>query len=208
IFFPTCLSSVLEAAGGDLRFDLVALLLGYRHHHVGADVARRYRVDGHAELRVFLRQRDREPVHAGFRRGVVRLPVLALLAVDRADLADPAPLARAHPFGPRTGAAEAGPEVGADAVVPPLGRQPVQGRVAGDAGVVDEDLDRAELLFDVADEPLGVLRRRHVTVRHRDVDAGVLHPRLPLAPTGFVAVIGRDAVAHRGQPLHDRGANA
>src|SRR5690606_40680785 len=27
-----------EAAGGNLRDDLVAHLLGYRHHHVGADV--------------------------------------------------------------------------------------------------------------------------------------------------------------------------
>src|SRR5690606_39818513 len=88
------------------------------HHHVGADVAGRDGVDGDAEARVLLRQRDGEAVHAGLGRGVVGLAVLALLAVDRADLDDPPPLARAHALDHRAGYVEHRVEVGVGALLP------------------------------------------------------------------------------------------
>src|SRR3546814_20158093 len=68
-----------------------------------ADVAGRDGVDGDAEARVFLRQGDGEAMHAGLGGGVVGMAVLALLAVDRTDLDDPAPLSFAHAFHHRAG---------------------------------------------------------------------------------------------------------
>ena len=42
-------------------------------------------------------------------------------------------------------------EIGVDHLVPLLRRHLVHGGVAGDAGIVDQDLDRAELGFDLLD---------------------------------------------------------
>src|SRR5690606_39484421 len=130
--------------------------LGHRHHHVGADVAGGYRVDGDAVARVFLRQRDGEAVHAGLGRGVVGLAVLALLAVDGTDLHDPAPLAVAHAVDHRAGDVEHRVEVGVDHVLPLFGGHLVEGAVAGDAGVVDQDVDRAQRLLDLTHHRFGV----------------------------------------------------
>src|SRR5690606_27287566 len=101
-----------EPAERDLRHDLLADMLGYRHHHVGADVAGRYGVDGDAVAGVLLRQGNGEAMHAGLGRRVVGLAVLALLAVDGADLHDAAPLALAHPVYHRPGDVEHRVEVG------------------------------------------------------------------------------------------------
>ena len=137
-----------EPPGRDLGDDRGAHVLRHCHHHVGGDIARRDRVDRDAETRVLARQRNGEAVHAGLRGGVVGLAVLALEAVDRTDLHDPAPLARAHALYHRTGDVEAGVEVGADDLVPLHRRHAMERGVARDAGVVDQDLDRAELVFD------------------------------------------------------------
>src|SRR5690606_10813903 len=107
-----------EAAGGDVGDDLGADFLRHRHHHVGGDVARGNRVHGDAVARVLARQGNGEAVHAGLGRGVVGLAVLALQAVDRADLDDPAPFALAHALDHRAGDVEAGIEVGVDHVRP------------------------------------------------------------------------------------------
>jgi hypothetical protein len=46
---------------------------------------------------------------------------------------------------------EAGAEVGVDDLVPLLGGHAVHGAVAGDAGVVDQHLDRSQVLLDLGD---------------------------------------------------------
>src|SRR5690606_24184292 len=153
-----------EAPGGDVRGDLGAHVLGHRHHHVGGDVAGRYRVHGDAQLRVLACQRNGEAVHAGFRRRIVRLAVLALEPVDRADLDDAAPLALAHAFDHRTGDVEHRVEVGVDDIAPLPGRHLVEGAVAGDAGVVDKDVDGAERPLDFAHHGLCLVGRGHVAL--------------------------------------------
>src|SRR3546814_873068 len=172
-----------------------------------SDVAGRDGVDGDAEARVLLRQGDGEAVHAGLGGGVVGLAVLALLAVDRADLDDPAPLAFAHAFDHRAGHVEHRVEVGVDDLLPLLRAHLVEGAVAGDAGVVDQDVDRAELLLDLAHHRLGVLGRGNVTLGKREVEAVGLHPGLPVARPFLVGVFGRAPVPAAGPPPGVRRAN-
>src|SRR5690606_4065251 len=149
-----------------------------------------------------------EAVHAGLGGGVVGLPVLALLAVDRAGLHDAAPLALAHAFDHRAGDVVAGVEVGGDDVGPLLGSHLVEGGVAGDAGVVDQDLDGAECLFDPAHHGFGLIGRRHVALDQGEVEAFRLHRLLPGARLLLAAVIGRDPVPGLGQALADGSADA
>src|SRR5687768_16168017 len=83
-----------EAAQRDLRQDvLLQHLLRHRLDHLGGDVARADRVDGDAALRALLRQRLGKAELAGLGGGVVRLPHLSLLAVDRGDVDDATELA-------------------------------------------------------------------------------------------------------------------
>src|SRR3546814_2479753 len=109
-------------------------------------------------------------MHAGLGGGVVGLAVLALLAVDRTDLDDPAPLAFAHAFDHRAGDVEHRVEVGVDDLLPLLRAHLVEGAVAGDAGVVDQDVDRAELLPDLAHHRHGVLGRGTVPLGKRSAE--------------------------------------
>src|SRR6185312_3976594 len=192
----------------DLRHDLGAHVLGHRHHHVGAHVAGRDGVDGDAELRVLLRQRDGEAVHAGLGGGVVGLAVLALLAVDRADLHDAAPLAVAHALDHRAGDVEAGVEVGVHHLGPLLVAHLVEGGVAGDAGVVDEDFHRTALRFDRLDHRRAGGGIGDVAGDHAHLDAVGGHRLAPGLGLFRVAVVGGDPVPLPGEVAHDRAADA
>ena len=108
------LVGLAEPADRDLGDDLLQHVGRHRRDHVGVDIARRDRVDGDAELRAFLRQRLGEAVDARFGGGVVDLAVLPGLAVDRADVDDPAPAALAHAGERRLGHVEAAAEIGVD----------------------------------------------------------------------------------------------
>src|SRR3546814_19625089 len=77
--------------------------------------------------------------------GVVDLAVLAGLAVDRTDVDDPAPSAFAHAGKAGLGRVETAAEVDAHHHVPVLEAHFVQHAVTGDAGIVDDDVDRADL---------------------------------------------------------------
>ncbi|KAG0765505.1 hypothetical protein G6F22_018003 [Rhizopus arrhizus] len=94
-------------------------------------------------------------MHAGLGGGVVGLAVLALQAVDRADLDDPAPAAAAHALDDRAGDVEHRIEVGVDHIVPLVHAHAMEGGVTGDAGVVDQDLDRAQFGLDRAYQRFG-----------------------------------------------------
>src|SRR5207248_3469173 len=114
----------------------------------GVAIARRHGIAGDAACRTLLRQCFGEAVDAGFGGRVVDLSVLPGLAVDRADVDDPAEPARAHAVDHRPRHVEARGQVGLDHRVPLLEAHPVHRRVTGDAGVVDQDLDRPERALD------------------------------------------------------------
>src|SRR5262249_13069027 len=116
--------------------------------HRGAAVAWRYAVDGDALARDFTCQRHGETVHARLGSGVVGLAELTGLAVDRGDVDDAAEAPFAHPFDDVAAHVEYAVEVDAQHVDPLLRRHLAQGRVAGDTGGVDEDVDRAVLRLD------------------------------------------------------------
>jgi hypothetical protein len=98
----------------------------------------------------FLGERLGEAVDSGLGGGVIDLAVLAGLAVDRADIDDAAELPLLHPLEHRLGHVEAAAEIDVDHLVPHLAGHPLHRRVAGDSGIVDEDVDRPQLRLDLA----------------------------------------------------------
>ena len=193
-----------EAADGNAIDDLLQHLLGHRAHHVGVDVARRDGVHGDVDLGPFLRQRLGEAVDAGLGRRVVHLAVLAGLAVDRADVHDAPELALAHALDDVAAHVEAAGQVGADDLVPGIEAHLVQRAVPGDAGVVHQHLDRAEVLLDALDALATRLEIADVEAEGRDPGA-VLEC---LGAIGAAHVIGCHTVARRRQRLGDGAADA
>ena len=80
--------------------------------------------------------------------GIVDLANLSALAVDRTDIDDAAPFAFAHAGKYSLGHVETACQVDADHLVPLLKRHLHHRRIAGDARVVDHDIDRAEFSLD------------------------------------------------------------
>src|SRR5688500_8565 len=160
-----------QTADGNPRDDLLEHVGRHRRDHLGVDVTGRDRVDGDAGPRAFLGQRLGEAVDAGFGGRIIDLPVLAGLTLDRADIAAAAIFARVHSLPDRLGHVEAAAEIDVDHRVPRLAVHPLHRAVAGDAGIVDEDVDRAELAFHLL----------------RAGDAGV--------EVGDVPFVGLDAIA-------------
>ena len=138
-----------EAADRNLRDDLAEHVLRHRGDHVRVDIAGRDRVDGHAVARAFLRQRLGEAVDARLGGGIIDLAILPGLAVDRADVDDPAIAAAGHAFEHRLGHVEAAAEVGVDDVLPFLAVHPLHRRVARDPGIVDEHVDGTKVGLDL-----------------------------------------------------------
>ena len=102
-----------------------------------------------AEAGAFLGERLGETVDARLRGRIVHLAVLPGLAVDAADIHHPAKLGHPHALEGQLAQVEATAEVGVDHGVPHVPRHARHGAVAGDAGVVDQDLDRAVLVVDL-----------------------------------------------------------
>src|SRR5690606_18559670 len=114
-------------------------------NHVGADVTRRDGVDGNPLVGDFLGQRHAETVYAGLGGGIVGLAELPLMAIDRTDVDDAAPLAFEHVFEHLLGDVEQAVQVGVDDGTPVVERHFAEQTVAGDARVVHEHIDGAEL---------------------------------------------------------------
>ena len=171
--------------------DPLQYLLGHGAHHVGIDIAGRDGVDRDALGGAFLGQRLGEAVDAGFGGSIVHLAVLAALAVDRADVDDAAELARPHAFDDGPGAVEAGRKVGADDIVPVVVGHPVHGAVPGDAGIVDQDINWAEIRLDPGDAFLD--RFEVADVKLVGLDAGAVGKLR--RPFDVAAVVGRDRAA-------------
>ena len=73
------------------------------------------------------------------------MPHLSLLAVDGGNVDDAAELAFAHALDHRAAHVEQRNQIGVDHSQPLLGSHAMEHAVAGDAGVVDEHLDRTEI---------------------------------------------------------------
>ena len=154
--------------------------------------------------RALLRQRLGEADLAGLGGGIVGLAELALLAVDRRDVDDAAELALAHALDDVAAHVEQRAEVGVDHRGPLLRLHAVQRGVLGDAGVVDQHLDRTEIGLDLLDARRAGVERRHVPLV--DVDAGF---GLELLRRLVIAGVGRgDLVAGRLQRLRNRRTDA
>src|SRR5437773_4009478 len=124
--------------------DLLADLGADRLHHVGLDIAGRHRVHRHAFAHHFLRERLGETGHAGLGRRIVGLAELALDRVHRRDVDDAAPAALDHAVDHLARDIEDAVEVGVDHLHPVLLGHALEHRVARDAGVVHQDVDRPD----------------------------------------------------------------
>jgi hypothetical protein len=117
---------------------------------IGASTPRWPQVDntGDAFLRHLERQRLREAMHAGLRGRIVGLAEAAFGADDRGYIDNAAPAALDHAVAYGLGHIEDRIEVGADDCIPvDLVQLPEDG-VAGDAGIVDQNVNRAHFIED------------------------------------------------------------
>src|SRR4051812_34593021 len=143
------LGRLAETADRHFGDDLLEHVRRHGADHVGVDVTGCDGIDGDALGGTFLGERLGEAVDAGFGRRVVDLTVLAGLTVDRADVDNPAEAALAHTVDHVAAHVEARRQVCRNDVVPLLEGHAMQHAVAGDAGVVDDDLDRTQFRFDL-----------------------------------------------------------
>ena len=120
--------------------------------------ARAQRVDRDAERPDLVGARLRQPVDGVLGGDVDRDTRLAALALDRADVDDPARLLRDHVLQRAPRAPERRPQVPAQRVVERLVGEVDDGAwLLAAAGVVDHDVDAPELLDGRVDDPLAVL---------------------------------------------------
>ena len=126
-------------------------VFGQLGRHVGLDEARGDDVGGDVAAAELARDRAGHADEAGLRRGVVDLAGAAEQADDARDQDDAAELGLQHALRRALDDAERAAEVGVDDVGEVLLRHPQQQRVARDARVGDDDLDRSELLLDLGE---------------------------------------------------------
>ena len=194
-----------EPAHGDLRKDgLFEHVLRHGHHHFGRDVAGADRVDRDALIGVFLSQSFGEAEIARLGRGIVDLAHLAFLAVDRRDVDDAAEAALAHAVDDGSGHVEERVEVRVDDGVPLFRGHFVEHAVFGDAGVVDQNVHRAEVLRDLRQSGRAGLEAADVPLVGLHAGFG-----LELRRRFVISVIGRrDLVSSGLQRFGNRRADA
>ena len=181
-----------QAADGDFGDDLFQHWRGHGGDHVGVDITGGDRVDGDAIFRAFLRQRLCEAVDARLGGGIVDLAILAGLAVDRADIDDPAPAALAHAAEGGLRHVEAAAQVDAHHFVPVIEAHLGEHAVAGDARIVDDDVDGAERFGDLRAAIEAGLMIAHVPFEGGD--AGLVGEGLGLFL--IAGIVGGDGIAH------------
>src|SRR3990170_3836462 len=133
-------------------------LLRQVRHHLRRDEPGAHRVHGDVEPRQLLRRRLCETDHPRLGGGVVRLAQVAHLTDDGRHVYDAPAAALYHVRQRRVRAVEYAAQVGRDHLLPLLDTHPADGTVAVDAGVVDQDVDAAELLDRGVDHALDVIR--------------------------------------------------
>ena len=201
-------AGVAPAAGGDALLDLaVARLVGLqRGGVVGGDIARRDGVHIDAPGRPFVCEQLGEAGDAALRRGVARHADAALEGEERGDVDDLARALGQHVATGRLAEEEGGLEVGVDHRVPILlGKVDAVG-AADDAGIIDEDVEAAELLQRLVDHALHRFDGGEVggdDLRLAAERADLLHRFL-----GGRAADGGDVGAGGGERQRDRLADA
>ena len=163
------LLALAQAADGDVADDAFQHLGVHGADHFGVDIAGRDAVDGDALPRILQRQGLGEADHPGLGGGIVGLADLALLAVDRGDVDDAAMAPVAHAVDDLARHVEDAVHIDADHVGPLVVAHLVEEAVAGDAGVVDQDVDGAELILDLLHGAGAVVETADIALDHHDV---------------------------------------
>src|SRR5688572_19723263 len=151
-----------QAPERDLGRQRRALRLWQRLSHVRLDEAGSHDVDRDAPRRHFPGQRTRETADARLRGAVIGLPGIADQADHRPDVDDAASARLHHAAQHRLAEPENGTQIRRDDGIPVFRLHAQEQRVARDAGVVDEDGDRALPGFDVCDRHVAGSPIRHV----------------------------------------------
>ena len=134
-----------DAAKGDVLSHGALLVFSQNCGHGGFDVARSYRVDSDGAAGEFAGEGFCEADESGFGGGVVRLAGLAGFADDGGDVDDAAPAVFDHLGHDGLSHEEGSGEIGREDVVPVFALHAHGEDVAGDSGVVDEDVDGTEV---------------------------------------------------------------
>ena len=129
--------------------------------------------------------------------GVVGLPELASLTIDRGDVDDASPALGQHALDDLLGRVEQAGEIGINHRPPVLRGHLAEGAVAGDASIVDQYIDRADSLVHHVEGLAGA-----VPVGDVAVDAVEVEARLELLgnPGGLAAGVGITA-HHHGESI-------
>src|SRR4029079_14417396 len=134
-----------KTAARDPRQHEIDVALGDLLENRGPGGGRSNGIDGYMVSRQFLAERLGERNDAGFRGRIGGGVRIAFLAGDRGDIGDAAVILLDHPRNQRLAAIELAGEVDADDAVPLLDRNlPGLENGAGNAGIVDENIDAPE----------------------------------------------------------------
>ncbi|MCY1169227.1 hypothetical protein D9M73_92470 [compost metagenome] len=129
---------------------------------VGRDIARRNRIDVDALARPFIGEQLGQPANAALGRGIARHANAALKGQHRRDIDDLAGPFRDHVPPRRLAQEEHRFEIGVDHRIPiVLGKIDRIG-AADDAGIVDENIETAELIHSLIHNPLHRLDRGEI----------------------------------------------
>ena len=155
------------------RRELLEQLVG---RHLGEERvhgdARRHGIHAHIERRRLDRRAPRERHHAGFGRGIVRLPRLRTPAQHRRVVDDHAVALRLQEAQGRPHASERTVEGDVENLCPLLVGHVDDVGSTTEAGVVHDDVEAVELLDRGLEQPLHVGLVRHVAHRRRDTELG------------------------------------
>src|SRR2546421_3076150 len=156
---------------------------------LGVDEAGADRVDGDAVRREFDGQRLGQADHTVLARGVGHGQLHALLSTGGGDVDDPPPAAftRTRALQPAAGHPEHAVEIDVDEPFPRLVRQLVGGSAAPHTGVVDQDVDAAELADGAVEQRVDARLVPHVD----DVSAGAGQPGVLERPHAGVDTLRR-----------------
>jgi hypothetical protein len=129
----------------DLRLDCFLNLVRQSRGHVGGNKSGRNRVDGNAATGQFARERFRKPDQPGLARGVISLAGVADQTDHRSNINDASAALLDHGADNRLREIECAAQIRVDDRVPIFDRHAHRQTVARHAGVVDEDVDLAEV---------------------------------------------------------------
>src|SRR5262249_4269265 len=148
-------------------------VFGQDGSHVGLNVAWGDGVDRDVAAAKLLRQRFGESDQAGFRRGIIRLTGGARLADDARDVHDAAPAVTHHAGQNLLDTTKCAIQINVEHEVPVGGFHTHGQAVAGDAGVVHQDVDAGLVAQRLREGFLDALRIGDVEVdRHRLTGTG------------------------------------